>query len=114
VLLGDVAVVNFTLSLCTQESRVRQDEPMNGCGDLTRYHSGSHAPHRVPQQNRSGKSDSSDESDDVARVIFVPIPMKWRARIPVSPGVRHHYVVFAFESACQRSPAGSVPGQSME
>src|SRR5258708_1750918 len=101
MLLGDVAVANFALALCTQESRVGEDEPTNGRGDLTRYHGRSHASHRVPQQNRSGKSEPSDESNDVARVILVFVPMKWRGRIPVSPGVRHHYVVFVFESACQ-------------
>jgi hypothetical protein len=68
----------------------------------------------MAQQNRSRKPEPLDESNDIACVILVPIPVERCARIPVPSGVWHHDVVFAFESACQRNPAGPVPCQSME
>jgi hypothetical protein len=114
VLLDDIAFVNLALALGAQESRVCQDEPANGSGCLTRYHGRSHASHRVAQQNRSHKPEPLDESNDSACVILVPIPIDRCARIPVPSGVWHQYVVFTFERARQRNPAGSAPGQSME
>lgn len=97
-----------------QEGWVRQDDTANGFGHLARYHGRRHASHRVAQQNRSGKPEPLDESHNIACMILVPIPMGRCARIPMPSGVWHDYIVFTFQSACQRNPAGSAPGQSME
>jgi hypothetical protein len=114
VLLDDIALVNFALALGAQESGVRQDDPAKGRPDSTRHHGRSHASHRMSQENRSGKSEPLDESNDIARVIVVAIAIERSARAPVPSGVRHHDVVLVFESACQRTPAGAAPGQAME
>ena len=68
----------------------------------------------LTQQNWSHKPKLLDESDNIACMILVPIRVKRLARIPVASGVRHHYVVFPFEGAGQRNPAGSACGESME
>ena len=52
-----------------------------------------------PSRTGSGKAERFDETNDVACVIAVQIPMKRCARLPVTSGVRHYYVVVAFESA---------------
>ena len=114
VLLDYIAVVHFALALGVQESGVRQNDAVNGRGDLTRHHGRSHASHRMSQQNRRGKSEPLDEPNDIACVILVAIAIERSARISVPSGVRHHYVVLTFQSACQRTPAGAAPGQSME
>ncbi len=114
VLLGDVAVANLALPLWAYERRVHQDDPASDFGELTRYHGRCHASHRVPQQDRSGKSEPPDESDDVARVVLVTIPVERRARTAVPPGIWHHHVVFTLESAGQRSPARAAPHQSVK
>lgn len=114
MLLDDIALLNLALALGAQESRVGQEDAANGCTDLTRNHSRSHASHRVAEQNRSGKSERFDESNDVACVVAIQIPMKRRARLSVTSGVRHYYVVVAFESARQRNPAIAASSQSME
>jgi hypothetical protein len=79
VLLGDVAVANFALAQWAQESRVHEDEAANDAGALTRHDIRGHASHRVPEQNRSVKSEGADDTDDVARVILIPVPMVRRA-----------------------------------
>ena len=43
----------------------------SNCTDLTRNHSRSHASHRVAEQNRSGKFERFDKTNDVARMIAV-------------------------------------------
>src|ERR1700722_11738395 len=114
VLLDGITLVHLALALRTQKSGVRQDDAANGRGELTRDQGRSHTSHRMAEQNRSGKSEPLDESNDIACAILISISIERRARIPVAPGVGHHHVVFTFESACQRSPAGSAPGQSVE
>jgi hypothetical protein len=114
VLLDDIALVNFALPLRAQEGGVGQDDRANGRGDLARYQGRSHASHGVAQQNRSRKPEFLDKPNDIVCVILVPIPIERCAGIPAASGVRHHYVVFTFESAGQRNPAGSASGQSME
>ena len=53
----------------------------------------------IKPKERSGKSERFDETNDVTCVIAVQIPMKRGARVPVSSGVWHCYVVVTFESA---------------
>jgi len=99
MLLDDIALVNLALALGAQESRVGQDDAANGCTGFTRNHSRRHASHRVAEQNRRGKSERFDKTNDVACVIAVQIPLKRRARLPVASGVWHYYVVLIFKSA---------------
>jgi hypothetical protein len=110
MLLGDIAIANFALTLRAQEGRVSQDDSANDIADLTRHHGRSHTSHRVPQENWGGKSEPSDEAQDVARVIVVSISMERCTRLAVPPGIRHHHIEFTFKRAGQRAPAGSVPG----
>ena len=114
MLRDGIAFVNFALTPGAQETWVRQDDPANGRAELTRYRGRSHASHRVAQENRSGQAEPVDESHDIGCVILIPMPVERCARFPVASGIGHHYVVFAFEVACQRSPAGSAPCQPME
>jgi hypothetical protein len=114
MLLGDIAIANLALTPRAQEGRVNQDDPANDITDLTRHHGRGHPSHRMPQKNRGGESEPSDEAHDVARVIIVPISMERCARPAVPPGIRHHHIEFIFKGAGQRAPAGSVPGQSMQ
>jgi len=114
MLLDDIALVNLTLPLRAYESRVGQDNAANGATELARHHSRGHAPHRMTEQNRSGEPQRFDEADDVAGVVAIHIPVKRCARLSVTPGVGHHHVVIALESARQRSPASSAPGQAVE
>jgi hypothetical protein len=74
VLLHNVAVANFALPLRTQETRIGQNESTKGRGALAGDDGRGHASHRVPEQYWSGQSKPPDESNDVARVILVPIP----------------------------------------
>jgi hypothetical protein len=53
----------------------------------------------VAEQNRSGKPERFDKTNDIACVIAVQIPLKRRARLPVASGVWHYYVVLIFKSA---------------
>jgi len=114
MLFGDVAIANFALTLGTQEGRVNQDDPACDLSDLTRHHGRGHASHRMPQKNRGGKSEPSDQAQDVACMIFVSISIERCARPAVPPGIRHYHVEFSFEGPGQSAPAGSVSGQSME
>jgi hypothetical protein len=103
VLLDDIALVHFALALGVQERGVRQDDATKGHGDSTRHHGRGHASHRMSQDNRSGKSEPLDESNDIACVILVAIAIERCARAPVPSGVRHHHVVLTLE----RVPKGS-------
>jgi hypothetical protein len=76
VLLDDIALVNFALTLGAQESWVPYDDCANGRDFLTAYHGRCHASHRVAQKNRSRKPEPLDESNDIACVILVPIPVE--------------------------------------
>jgi hypothetical protein len=114
VLLGRISLAHLALTLRTQKSGVRQDDAANGRGALTRDHGRSHTSHRMAQQNWSGKSEPLDEPNDIACVILVSIPMERRAGIPVPSSVGHNYIVFTFESACQRCPAGSAACQTVK
>ena len=109
MLLRDIAIANFALTLRAQEGRVSQDDPANGIADLTRHHCRSHTSHRVPQENWGGKSEPSDEAQDIAGMILVSMSMERCARSAVPPGIRHYHVEFTFKRAGQRTPAGSVP-----
>ena len=113
-MLDNITLVHLALALRTQKSRVRQDEAANGRCELTRNHGRGHASHRMAQQNRGGKSKLLDEPNDIACVILISIAIERRARIPVPSSVGHYYIVFTFESARQRNPAGSAPGYSVE
>src|SRR5689334_14939027 len=108
MLIGDIAIENFALTLRAQEGRVSQDDSANGIADPTRHHGSSHTSHGMPQENWGGKSEPSDELQDVARVIVVSISMERCARLAVSPRVRHHHIEVIFERSGQRAPAGSV------
>lgn len=99
MLLGDVAVPNLALALWAQKSRVDQDDAPNDRGGLTRHHGRSQASHRMPEQNRSAKPKPSDEPNDIASVILVPVAMGRCARGAVSSGVRHHDIIFTLERA---------------
>lgn len=114
MLRDDIALMNLTLPFWAYESRVGQDDATNGGSQLARHHGRSHAPHRMAEQNRCGKPQRFDESDDVACVVAIHVAMNRRARLSVTPGVGHHHVIVAFESTRQGSPASPAPGQSME
>jgi len=82
VSIDDITLVHLALSLRAQKRGIGQDDATNGRGELTRDHGRRHTPHRVAQQNRRGKSEPLDESNDIACVILVTIPTERRARIP--------------------------------
>jgi hypothetical protein len=85
MLLDGITLVHRALALRAQKSGIRQNDGTNGRGELTRDQGGSHTAHRMAQQNRSGKSELLDESNDIACVILVSIPTERRARIPMAP-----------------------------
>jgi len=84
VLLDGITRVHLALALRTQKSGVRQYDAADGRGELTRDHGRSHTSHRMAQQNRSGKSESFDESNDIACVILISIGIQ-QAPLPVNP-----------------------------
>jgi hypothetical protein len=114
VLIGDIAIMDLTLAFRAQERRVDEDEAAEDPPTSTRHHRCGHAPHRVAKQNRTRELEAMDEAHDVAREIFVTVPVVRRARTTVRSCVGHDDVELSLERARQGIPAGATPHQSME
>ena len=114
MMFQDIALVYFALPFWTYESRVGQDDSANGRTKLARCDGRSHPAHRMPQNDRIGESEPCNQSNDVPSEILIQIPMRRRARLSVTSGVRHYNVVVIFETAYYRGPAGPASYQSVE
>jgi hypothetical protein len=97
MLLGDITIANFALTLWTQEGRVSQNDSADELAELTCRQGRSHTSHRMPQQNWGGESEPADEARDVACVIVVSISVERCARAAMPPGIRHHHIEISFK-----------------
>lgn len=69
MLIGHVAIADFTLHLCTQERGFSQDHAAKQSLVLTCHNGRSHTAHGVPYQNRGRKTQSPNKTNDVVRVV---------------------------------------------
>lgn len=51
MLPGNVAIVNFSLALGTEEGGIGENDSANPMTELTRRHGRGHPSHRMPQEN---------------------------------------------------------------
>ena len=114
MLFYDIALVNYALPLRAYESRVSKNDRANGGTKLACRDSGSHASHRMSQNDRLSQSEPFNQSNDIIGEIGVQISVRRCARFAVASGIRHDNIVATFESAYYRRPASPTSDQSME